>query len=255
MSFQTRTRLRRPAARAALALCIFFASQNSHLSAHPLSQGRMELVIFRDKITLWASVAVEQVVVQQSLPTNDNGLIVTQADAYRAHGAYLLKHIFLKANGAPLEGHVASLQEPDNKTLVPGEPGKEYAVYELEYPAKSLPSSIELRQNILLEVEFTPGNPWQSTYITGIRQDGAPGQENLLLTSANALTSTCDWSIPTAPPKPASSQETKSASTPPAILKQPLPERPLDRSHFIAGVVIGVCAIYLLGRILRKFQR
>ncbi len=224
-------------------------------SAHPLAQGRMDVVIYRDKITLWARVSVEQVVVQQSLPTNDDGVIVTQSDAYRVHGKYLLKHVYLSADGKRLEGRVIAVQEPDNKTLVPGDPGKEYAIYEIEYIPSTVPAAIELREDVLLEVEFTPGNPWQSTYITGIRQEQSLGQENLLLTSSNTLKYTCNWSAAPAPtPAQTVPKTTEKPDAVPETIKRPIPETAPDRTHFIAGVAIGLCAIYLLAVLVRKFR-
>ena len=224
--------------------------------AHPLSQGRMDVVIYRDKITLWARVSVEQVVVQQSLPTNDDGVIVTQSDAYRVHGKYLLKHVYLSVDGKRLEGRVIAVQEPDNKTLVPGDPGKEYAIYEIEYTPAAAPGAIELREDVLLEVEFTPGNPWQSTYITGIRQEQSLGQESLLLTSSNALKYTCNWSAATAPtPAQTIPKTTEKPDAVPETIKRPIPEAAPDRTHFIAGVAIGLCAIYLLAVLVKKLRR
>jgi len=222
--------------------------------AHPLSQGRMEWVIHRDKITLWARVALEQVVVQQSLPTDDDGLIKTQSDAYRAHGAYLLKHVFLSVDGKPLEGHVVSIQEPDNKTLVPGEPGKDYVTYEIDYAVASPPGTLELRQNVMNEVEYAPNNPWQATYITGIRQDDGTSRENLLLMNSNALTFECNWKAvaETTPPAPKPAQKNEG---PPENLSQPIPEAAPSRTHFIAGVAIGVCIIYLLATLCKKWRR
>ncbi len=247
---------RRPSVRTAaiagiLAIVMVVCVWSAPSRAHPLAQGRMELVLARDAITLWASVSLEEVVVQQSLPTNDDGLIQTQADAYRAHGTYLLKHIFLTVDGSRLDGKVVGIQEPNNKTLTPGEPGKEYVVYEIAYAPIAPPASIELRQDVLLEVEFTPGNPWQSTYITGIRQGTSQGQENLLLTSANALKFTCDWN---AAPTTIASPTVAKTNVPPPELKQAIPEAAPDRSHFIAGVLIGVCGIYLLGVVVKKLR-
>lgn len=224
--------------------------------AHPLSQGRIEVVISREKIMLWASVAIEQVVVQQSLPTNDDGVVVTQSDAYRAHGTYILKHLYLSANGQRLDGHVTSIQEPDNKVLTPGEPGKEYVVYGIEFKPVTLAANIELRQDILLEVLFSPGNPWQATYITGIRQDGSQGQENLILTSSNTLKFVCDWNAkPTTGAAQTASKSAVRVDAPPENLKKPVPEAAPDRSHFIAGVAIGLSAIYLLALFIKKLRR
>ena len=239
---------------AAAAVLLSFGAVPSR--AHPLAQGRMELVIGRDKITLWASVSLEQVVVQQSLPSNDDGVIVTQSGAYRAHGNYLLKHIFLSVDGARLTGSVGGIQEPGNKTLTPGEPGNDYVVYELVYIPSAEPVAVELRQNILLEVEYTPNNPWQSTYITGIRQESSQGQENLLLTSANTLKQHCDWSsIPATVPATTPVQTSRLVNAPPAELSRAIPEAPPDRSHFVAGIAIGLCAVYLLAKMAKKLRR
>jgi hypothetical protein len=243
-------RLRRVCLSVVISTLLCFGAQPAR--AHPLAQGRMQLVIGREKITLWASVSLEEVVVQQSLPSNDDGVIVTQSDAYRAHGIYLLKHIFLTADGVRLDGKVAGIQEPDNKTLTPGEPGKEYVVYELEYALAAAPANIALRQDVLLEVEYTPNNPWQSTYITGIRQGTAQGQENLLLSSANTLKYTCDWSVE---PATAPEQTASKVNAPPAELSRAIPEAAPDRSHFVAGLAIGACAIYLLALIFKKLRR
>ncbi len=231
------------------------AAASHSARAHPLSQGRMELVIYRDKIILWASVSVEQVVVQQSLPVGDDGLITTQADAYRAHGAYFLKHIFLSADGKPLVGKVVAVQDPDSKSIFPLDMGKEFATYEIEFPLAVLPAELELHQDVLNEVEFTPNNPWQATYITGIHHDQTIGQENLLLSSTNTLKFACDWSAPAAPaPATTEPKSPEKPAAPPENLKRPLPEQTSHRTQFVAGIAIGICVIYLLAMLVKKLR-
>src|ERR1043165_719031 len=78
--------------------------------AHQFLQGRAEVVIYADKLTLWASVPIEEVVVQLTLPVNDDGVVATQSDAYRTHGKYLLSLFPLSADDKPLHAKVASTQ-------------------------------------------------------------------------------------------------------------------------------------------------
>src|SRR5205823_635347 len=68
------------------------------LAAHPLAQGSMNVIVFRDHVTVWARVSVEEVIVQLLLPTRDDDKVETPSETYRAHGEYLLKHLFIKAD-------------------------------------------------------------------------------------------------------------------------------------------------------------
>lgn len=221
---------------------------------HQFLQGRVELVVYPDKITLWASVPIEEVVVQLTLPVNNDGIVATQSDAYRDHGKYLLKHIFMSADEKPLAGKVVSVQEPDNNKFIPGEPSKEYVTYELEYSPAARPENIRVRQDILQEVDFTPGVPWQMMFIAGIHQDQLPGKENLLLDSTSTLSFTCDWSA--AASQPATAQKA-TPKTPPEALKQPLPDREPQRRRFdfVAGVAVGIGIVTLLIFALARLRK
>ena len=165
----------------------------SDIHAHPLALGRMEAVVFPGHVTLWARVPVEQVIVQQLLPTGDDEKVDTPSEVYRKHGAYLLKHVFVSADGVQISGKVISVQEPESRSVHPLDSGKEYATYEIEFPFGAQPGLIEISQNVLNEVDFVPGNRWEATYVLGIRQDGKKGLENLLLSSKTALPFSCDW--------------------------------------------------------------
>lgn len=223
--------------------------------AHQFLQGRMEVIVYPDKITVWASVPLEEVVIQLLLPVDDNLEVNTQAAAYKDHGKYLLKHISVNADKKNLTGKVQSIQEPANNKFTIGAPSGQYVTYELDYALPAPPASIELAQNILHEVEFSPGTPWQMTFIAGIRQDQKSGKENLLLDSSTKINFDCNWSTPPDAPKTqpaATAQTTTNPHTPPESLKQPLSEPAPSRTPFIAGILIGLCAIYLLAIMLKK---
>jgi hypothetical protein len=223
--------------------------------AHQFLQGRAEVVIYADKLTLWASVPIEEVVVQLTLPVNDDGVVATQSDAYRNHGKYLLSHFHLSADDKPLAGKVASIQEPEHKEFVPGVQSKDYVVYELEYALDARPAKIAVRQDILKEIEFTPGVPWQMTFIAGIHQDQKAGKENMLLDSSSKLSFECDWSTP--PTQPAATSSA-ARNAPPESLKKPLPEPepPRHGLEFTLGIASGIAIvaalIFLFTRLKRK---
>jgi hydrogenase/urease accessory protein HupE len=50
-----------------------------------------------------------------------------------------------------------------------------------------MPAQVSLRQDILREFEFAPGNPWEASYVVRARRDGEAPVEGLLLTSAEPL--------------------------------------------------------------------
>lgn len=231
----------------ALALAALLFAQNC--AAHPLAQGRMEVIIFPDHISLWARVSVEQVIVQQLLPTRDDEKVETQSAAYRAHGGYLLKHLFVQADGKMLDGKVVTITEPEAKAVHPLDAQNEFVTYEIEYPLAGQPALIELSQNVLNEVDFTPGNRWEATYVLGIRQDQKTGLENLLLTCKASLPFSCDWSAP--PPAAPEKTDPKKMETPPARLNDSL-EVPSKKTQFIVGALAGAALIYLVVALKKK---
>ena len=226
----------------AAALFVAFCVSISH--AHPLALGRMELIVFPGHVTLWARVPVEQVIVQQLLPAGDNEKIDTPSEVYRKHGEYLLKHLLVSADGLKLSGKVISIQEPESRSVHPLDSGKEYATYEIEFPLAAPPALIEISQNVLNEVDFTPGNRWEATYVFGIRQDGRQGLENLYLTSKAALPFSCDWSAPPEKEKAAPGVENLNHAPPQALGGSV--ETPSDKTGFILGIAAGIAAVVML---------
>ena len=110
--------------------------------AHQFLQGRLETIVYPDKIVLWASVPLEEVVIQLLLPVDDNSEVNTQAAAYRDHGKYLLKHIAVSADKKTLAGKVLTIQEPNHNKFTIGAPSGEYVRYEIEYPLASPPAAL-----------------------------------------------------------------------------------------------------------------
>ena len=161
--------------------CLFslFALSAFEARGHPVAQGSMEIKAEVDRIEIVAHVSSEQVFVADALANNPSA--ATSEEVWRRHGDYLLEHLFVEADGVQLAGKVESFT---------GTTATELIVYRLrfEIPAgQALPRSVILRQNVLNEYNFAPGNPWEATYV--IRLINPKSQpEGLLFTSRAPLT-------------------------------------------------------------------
>jgi len=71
-------------------------------------------------------------------------------------------------------------------------------VYHLEFVTATRPSRVRIEENVLNEIEFAPGNAWETSYITRILQQDRPAQEGLLLSRKQPLVFDCDWNRPAA---------------------------------------------------------
>jgi len=168
-------------------------------SAHPLSQGALDVVIHRDRVTIRARVTVEEVTVTNSATTPDalpGPWGATGLAAYEQHAAYLTAHLHVNVDGTPLAGGVVRVAPPDN----PQPAQTDHAVYELEFiPLRPMaaPARVELHSDVLND-EHPGGAAWEATYVVRIGQEGRTPAEGLLLTGARPVDFRCDWSAATA---------------------------------------------------------
>jgi len=144
--------------------------------AHPVAQGALELAVFPGHIAVRATVSREEVLVASAMAGKK---AADFTDAARRHGDYLLAHLHLAVNGRELQRGTAKLSEP-----LLGRPS-----YQLEYRLEggAALANIELREDVLREFEFAPGNPWEASYLVSIAQEGYPTVEGLLLSFAQPL--------------------------------------------------------------------
>ena len=93
----------------------------------------------------------------------------------------------MTADGHPLAGRLLSVPE-----AVTDKPR-----YELEYRwIDGRPARIAVGQDVLREFEFTPGNPWEASYVVRIVHDAGPVLEGVLLTSRAPLVVTARGAAP-----------------------------------------------------------
>jgi hypothetical protein len=138
--------------------------------AHPISQGALTLRILSGRIQVEARVPAEEVFVSAALGSSPTGASDDGRALWLQHGDYLLRHLRIDSDGRRLAGAVRGVQGPDAS-----HPG--FALYELEYPLVGPPSHLVLEQDVLREIEYAPGNPWEATYVARLERSGTPPEE------------------------------------------------------------------------------
>lgn len=177
--------------------------------AHPLTQGAIELSATElsaaehspsagnsktCRINLLLKAALEQVTVEQtahleSLASADAQLLESQPieRLWSRHADYLLQHIQITAE----ERALTLTQDKDRQILRTGALVEFPMVATFDAgtnePQSACPKEIVIFQDILREVLFAPGNPWESSYVVTVVRDGASAHGPYLLTSGAPL--------------------------------------------------------------------
>jgi hypothetical protein len=167
--------------------------------AHPVAQGALDLAIYSDRIQISARVSTEQVLVASTAGPSEGDL--SAEVMVRNHGEYLLRHFQLVVDGQSVAGQVAPNAELKGARST-NPLAKSHVSYELIYSLPARPSTLTLGQDVLRELDFAPGNPWEATYVVRIFQNGQTRAEALLLTHREPLRFTCDWTNGAAGSKP-----------------------------------------------------
>lgn len=148
--------------------------------AHPVAQGALDLHLEPSAATATLRISNEQIFVAGSLGEGateaaDFDTLLTQ------HGAYLLRHFTLHADGAALPGEVREVRPPGDRSA------QGFTTYVLRYTLTATPARIEVRQDLLTEILFAPGNPWEAPLVARVWRDGRPLIEGALLTAKQPL--------------------------------------------------------------------
>ena len=201
----------------------------------------MEVVILADRVSLRVSVSSEEVLVAA---TSERGPR-SHLEKVRGHGAYLLAHLQITADGRPLEGQV--LKVPQRAA---GRP-----TYELEYrfPTER-PSRLGFRENVLREIEFSPGNPWEASYLVRIVQNNRPAVEGLLLTFQEPLEIDCHWGSPSvADVSPAARNDRTQAAM--RFVRHGVTHILTGYDHllFVGALVLAVASLWDLVKVISAF--
>ena len=155
--------------------------------AHPVAQGAMDVTVHPDRVEVHARVSVEEAFVAEGF-SKDAPAADTDA-IWQRHGEYLRRHIIVEADGNKLAGRLEKTTPPPNKAP------SSHIGYDLTFPISSgaPPGQITVRQDVLNEFEFMPGNPWEATFVVTLAQQGRTAQSGLLFTRKAPLVLVCDW--------------------------------------------------------------
>lgn len=157
---------------------ILFAFATS-LSAHPVAQGSLELRVAVE-ITATLRISNEQVFVAATLGEGASDAKGFD-DLLAQHGAYLLRHFTLLGDGTPLRGEVREVRPPEDRSV------NGFTTYVLRYPLIATPTQLDVRQDLLTEILFSPGNPWEAPLVARVWHDGKPLIDGALLTARQPL--------------------------------------------------------------------
>jgi hydrogenase/urease accessory protein HupE len=177
---------------AVLILCrAVFAPQTA--LAHAQLPGWMEVVYSPQRIRLNVNITVEQLCISQQLRVNDQEVYTADAlkKASVAHGDYLLKHIYLHADGQRLAGTAApaALPEEARTGLDPLSVGTSFILYELDYPLPlarrgRLPEQVQLQQDLFMDMPGPAGLPLDAYFTVRINDGEQPFETALLKQNA-----------------------------------------------------------------------
>jgi len=145
-----------------LSILTIWVLKSSPAHAHPVAQGSAEIRIDPERITLILRVSNEQIFVAESIGPNAKPA-KSLDELWERHGTYLREHIALVADGATVAGKLLALAPPADKST------KGFTSYTFEFPQGN-PARLELRQNLLQEIEFAPGNPWEAAFTARVQR-------------------------------------------------------------------------------------
>jgi hydrogenase/urease accessory protein HupE len=145
-------------------------------AAHPVAQGQLEIQWQANAVGIDARVSGEQILVAGALLT-ETAPADSLADLQRAHGHYLLRHLQVRADGALLSGTLLEVEPAENG----------FVLYRLSYPLARAPSTVQLRQDLLNEIAYTPGNPWEASFLVRTDTPGGEWHESLLASQNRPL--------------------------------------------------------------------
>jgi hypothetical protein len=230
-------------------LCFFAVLELTALAAvaHPVAQGAMDIVVSAYCIDIDAHVSTEEVFVAETFggKADAKGSL---DDVWRRHGGYFLSRFQLMADGVPLAGQIRGITPP-GKTA-------SHVNYDLRFdlPAgRQHPGLIVLRQNVLNEFSFAPGNRWETSYIVRISQRDRPTREGLLLTSREPLSFTCSWTPSVVGAATTSRLDGRAMAG--AFLRHGIRHilGGYDHLLFVAGLVLAVVSIWDLLKVVTAF--
>jgi hypothetical protein len=163
--------------------CLLIVGNVVSAVAHPVAQGALDIQIEPQSIRVQARVSNEEIFVANAFHSNEAPEVKTLPEVWARHGQYLLKHLRVSANQKALSGKMLE--------VAPSE--RDCVVYSFEFTGVSSPSELRIEEDVLTEIEYVPGNPWEASYFVRIQQQDRLLQEGLLLSHSQPIQQRYDW--------------------------------------------------------------
>lgn len=218
------------------------------VSAHPMVDNALDLVIERGKLIIDARISPEQILVADfngQTPRSQS----QWAELIRMHARYLRRHLRVKINGVAVEASVAAPIEP---VAAPG--GSSLVPYHLEYPASGPPTKVEIEHDLLDEFG------WTATCILRVRQSTQSTFQTGMLPPIRPASFECDWpaQAPAATSRPADQPVQTSVSLGSTIRAYTLHGimhilTGYDHLLFISALVLAATGIWDLIKVVSAF--
>ena len=160
-----------------LLLAVAWMTAGHSAVAHPVAQGALVVRIEAESIQVRARVSGEEVFVANAFAAGGDPKAKALAEVWRRHGDYLLRHLKVFADDSRLAGRVLGVAASTN----------DFVVYQLEFPVTSPCARVRVEQDLLNEIEYAPGNPWEAAFVVRVEQSDRMAQEGLLLSRQQPL--------------------------------------------------------------------
>jgi hypothetical protein len=147
--------------------------------AHPVAQGSVEVRIQPGTVEASFRISNEQVFVAESIGPNARPAASLE-EMWEHHANYVLDHVVLLADGTAVPGKVRAVTPSTDRTV------KGFTGFTLQFQTENL-TRLELRQNLLQEIEYAPGNPWEATFTARVVRGEAVIREAGIFTAKQPL--------------------------------------------------------------------
>jgi hydrogenase/urease accessory protein HupE len=243
-----------------LAVLAILMLASAAASGHPLIENGMEVVDWRDRVTLRATISLPEIDIAHTIDESVSGAIPAAKirRAVDAHADYLISHLTVSADGAALKGKLVAATPPEGEvTWAAIEEVR--ATYDIEYPLVAPPKKVEIKHELLKEFSRL-GQPWQVLFVVQAKQAGATAFTEYVLTGEDSVEIPCAWradasttapTVVAAPPPPPASRWRVARSF--TIHGFEHIVTGYDHLLFVAALVIGATRLWDLVKVVTAF--
>ena len=161
-------------------------------AAHPIAENAIDVVVGPERIVVDARISSEELFVVAT--TGDLSPTEEQLQkAVESHGAYVLNHLQIQADGKPLEGTAKWIADAAQSGADDAS-GSSMYVYRLKYPLAQRPKEIRVEQDFLRE-----DKRWTAPCELRMRQSNQSEFQSSLLLRGKTATLECVWTADTRP--------------------------------------------------------